>query len=1640
MKDLKSYIRYFTCFLLTLLFFGKTYSQSYFPAGLAKNQFNLWFDAADTTTFTKSNDSISAWKDKANNLSAAQIIKSKMPFLSTHNGYNIVDFKGLQGLDIADTALLNPINGYFLAQTIYLFPDAPITVNDFRDGTYSRGQSNANTPSLSIRYIAADSVYRLGMMQNSSGTVLGLGNKTIPDLRGTSNLIEEYLPSAIGAATLALNANLSISKSGDTSKIYTNVASLGNRSGNYANVHWGINETILTGAPLATSARELVDLYLAWKWHTTQYIPAALLALYTPTDTTFNNSILGIGNNGGTDTVLSTKSDNGLGIANANLTTGFGVGTGNYLVAGDNNSNGLNTNLGNGFSAWKRAWYISKTDAAGIGGGVNLSFDFNATGNVVPDTGANSLYLLYNATDGSFKTGRNNIVPVSTSFLSNATTYTFTLDANNIFNGFYTLLYAPKGTSLDSLVNYAPFIPPTLTIASPILQSVIAGNSNAVLQWTTTNLSYTPASYLVFKGTSADSLQIVDTVYGASSLTYVSYNLVNGTTYYFGVKAITASGLISDSFNNIIAATPYIDTAIWNFTPQYSGNNTVTMSALAPDSNQYIRYNFQRIANGDTTNNGWQSSTIFTDTGLQTGVVYAYRFQFEDSTHTSTLSDWSTLDSVTTQSDSLQGGYTYKWATYNHSDNNYYGLGPDTVTFDTTGMQFVKHAPPIGVHPRVFCNPEDSTAIKWRLQNTASGKAIAAKIHAFTVLLQLGSKAYNQKASYAVDSLGKPYIGLPFESANEIKSNQQAGYDSLIAQKHSSVKFITSSGTDLSVYVACEAFECWLFKGTIDTVTNTSYDTRAQNLGKAMYYWAYLILNDTATGINLGENMGLIYDFAYPLIADSVRNEYRAAMAKTQAHAWVYAGGSDYYGLNWTSFACTSNWSTWGNQTLNDIAMEGEPGANTTRTITYARTQWNFLTYGVYPTGQPYEGLGKNELDVRVLYVLARRGLSLLAHPHVRAFAHNYLPAITQPFGFAFVGTDLLGGFDYDGSGNNATTPAYGNWRFHAVDMVPLKWMFPKDTAVDFVWKNYIKQFASDQKANDGYYGYQNMAGTSPFWPDLFAAIYPADYLTIPFAQQAQAAHENNDTYFDSLGGFVSMRSGFDTSALTLWFHNRQDLGGHSYGNKNDIMLSALGRAWFPKVGTDANSNAPWSDQTDASTCVLINGQGASGSGGIRLPGRIVYFNDSSAMSAVAGDATTAYNWAWKNYAVGYPAITETRNSFQYKPVNKSYFNITFSNYPFWDGPNQLNNWVKEPFDTLQKVLRTVSLVKDSLPYVLVADDVQKNNSINNYKWLAQLATDLVKDSVVVDTSNGYYRNDFILKETCTNGNRRLLVRVLNNIGAASFPARIDSLLRDTGVTAKSTYSPRLVIESNSIAPQFKIMIFPFVQGTPLPVTIWNPTHDTLTIMNNGTNKYVNFVMDSTGRTNINLVTAPATLPVALTFSGSLVNNTAQLTWEGRNETNLKDYVIEKSSDGINYVTLGIVAAENKSEAKYSFVDNNLIEGNNYYRLKAINKDGSYSYSNVVKLTTYHSPLTTIAVYPNPIINNQVMLQTNNLPQGKYTLLLIDNLGREVMNSTINITNGSQSQQITIPDTLPKGVYRVILEGESNKYEVSLVK
>ena len=1664
-------------------------AQTYYPAGLPKSKINIWLDATDASTITTTSGTVTKWTDKSNGLQAISPSTSNNPIINTTllSGKSLIEFQGAKVLNIADNPLLDPTNGFNVAQVVYVHPDASTTYNtatDFRVGTYSRNEnpiSNApiGTATITVKYISGpnDNRYRVGLAKNSSSAMIGANNNSVPDLAGTWNLFENYLTwtnPTDTATVVQINAGLKISSAYGFLNSTQSVG-IGNRFTNNASVHWSIGETVLAGVPLGTSGKNILDCYLANKWGLTANLPATLQNLYNVPSATFTNNLVGIGTEGGVDSIAGTASNNGLGFLNVSGNNGFLREAGDYMLAADNAATGTG-NIGTGFTKWNRTWFIDKTDVVGYGGNLNVFFDFTTYGiGSALDTVANSYYLLFNPTSGSFNSGNNYLIPViSYQQFAGSKQLAFLVDAINTANGYYTIVYAAKGTAITNIPLLTSFVSPTLNISpAPFINKVVAGNTYNYLFLNTDSINYSIAYLKIFAGANGAAPVIIDSVTPANKF-YAHYNLTNGVNYQYYAKAVYALGKESIA-SNYVTATPGVVTPVWQTTPQYAGSGKVFMMAKTDGQNTPLKYYFDCSAGGCNAS-GYQASLSYTDVSLVNGNTYTYRYKTMDSIKGSnTESGWSLPVSVLL-ADSAKGGFAYKFA---FADNNTIaipnGIGPtlyNPTTIDTTGLRFIKHAPAYGIHPRIYCNPEDSTSIKFRFQNTNSGKALAKYIHNLTILLQLGYNpgAYSLTASYGKDTLGNPLLN------NVGAASVKPIYDSLAAGDIGVVNNYNSlwggNASKMANILSYEAFECWLFKGTIDPVTNTSYTLRAAKLAKAMSIWAQKALADNANPLSFanrdrfgGLQMAMIYDFLYDQMTtnqqDSVRMGLVAIAVKDSMNIRL---------SNAPSYSIMSNWATFGYEIMPTLAIEGEVGytqRHENSLQSYCRVLVNFLNYGFYQaTGNSVEGIGKNQINPNILIALAKRGYSLLGHPTLKAFAKKYYPAILQPFGYSMLGTDLLGGTGAQGLNGQYISASQGGWKpISSLDMIGFKWIFPNDTTVDFLWKNYAQRTHAGGPTAPYSYNYQNLLtgslGQPGYWNYLFAATFVSDYSTTPYLTQAQSVYGNNRMYFDSLGGFAVMRSGFDTLSAALFYHNRQDLGGHTVANKNDIVYSALGRIWIPRVFSNGNSNYPLLSTTGVASSILINGIGQSVDSTtaqnldiLPIPGKIVYYKNTPAFQCIAGDAKDAYSYAWKYQFGGYTGDNPSLGGIYTKAMNTQNSYRYARHYSFDDIPlyNQLTqgdySWaagaryqrtVSTPWlnGVVNKVFRTVAMVADASPYVIVADDVQRDNNTNNYKWIAQLPNDLVIESTMLNLTDNNYRNDIIFKEPAATGNRRFLVRILNNTGAvsASVPAYVDSIINPVNGLSPNNKLPRLVVESNSIDPKFKIMFFAYNNGDVLPTTSWNANHDRLFVTNNGVTKTIAFPVDTAGRTNIQLF--EGVLPLSIKAAAAIVNKTtAKISFDVAEQKNIKSYILERSGNGTSFEAIGNLVANNFKESSYSFMDNNTINAANYYRVKAISKDGSLVYSNIVSIK--YNEATGIHIYPNPITSNEINISASGLSNGIYHLSLYDIAGKRLLAKDFTLIS-NQSIRMKVPNLL-QGIYKIIVSNNESYYSSLLIK
>ena len=117
---------------------------------------------------------------------------------------------------------------------------------------------------------------------------------------------------------------------------------------------------------------------------------------------------------------------------------------------------------------------------------------------------------------------------------------------------------------------------------------------------------------------------------------------------------------------------------------------------------------------------------------------------------------------------------------------------------------------------------------------------------------------------------------------------------------------------------------------------------------------------------------------------------------------------------------------------------------------------------------------------------------------------------------------------------------------------------------------------------------------------------------------------------------------------------------------------------------------------------------------------------------------------------------------------------------------------------------------------------------------------------------------------------------------------------------------------------------------------------------------------------------APISLPLQLlTFNGQVKSNKAVLSWSTAYEANSAFFNIEKSTDAVNWNSIGSITAKgNATKNEYSFIDNNLSANKTYYRLKIVDQDGKYVYSQIIILELNGKLLFVLQQnYPNPVKN-----------------------------------------------------------------------
>lgn len=173
-----------------------------------------------------------------------------------------------------------------------------------------------------------------------------------------------------------------------------------------------------------------------------------------------------------------------------------------------------------------------------------------------------------------------------------------------------------------------------------------------------------------------------------------------------------------------------------------------------------------------------------------------------------------------------------------------------------------------------------------------------------------------------------------------------------------------------------------------------------------------------------------------------------------------------------------------------------------------------------------------------------------------------------------------------------------------------------------------------------------------------------------------------------------------------------------------------------------------------------------------------------------------------------------------------------------------------------------------------------------------------------------------------------------------------------------------------------------------------------------------------------------AITPVKLTsFNGKIQDSKAILSWTTANEINNKGFAIERSFDGNSFSQIGFVNADNSATTQhnYSYADvfTNKVT---WYRLKQVDNNGKYSYSNSIRLIASTNGST--LVYPNPT-RDFVKIEGDKIS----TVSISNILGKVVLKQDFSNVN---TATLNI-SSLSQGVYLVSVKNATTNSLIKLI-
>ncbi|MEO6452642.1 MAG: T9SS type A sorting domain-containing protein [Ginsengibacter sp.] len=248
-----------------------------------------------------------------------------------------------------------------------------------------------------------------------------------------------------------------------------------------------------------------------------------------------------------------------------------------------------------------------------------------------------------------------------------------------------------------------------------------------------------------------------------------------------------------------------------------------------------------------------------------------------------------------------------------------------------------------------------------------------------------------------------------------------------------------------------------------------------------------------------------------------------------------------------------------------------------------------------------------------------------------------------------------------------------------------------------------------------------------------------------------------------------------------------------------------------------------------------------------------------------------------------------------------------------------------------------------------------------------------------------------------------------------SIPLRIKGFYSDTArdisVIDSITYSFQ-ELKAAASSPNYIKGITP---GYEVVVLTYNGKSDTI---------YIEVIEKPAG--------APVVLPITLSsFTGKFERNIVQLNWTTAQELNNHHFEIERSSDGIHFENIGEVRAKTFASGNiYTFNDLSFKQGSNFYRIRQVDIDGHFTFTDIVLIKVTGDKISSLIIYPNPAKNNFTISLGKNM-SSDWQINIYSTMGQLI--SAKHMFRNQQQASFNI-SYLPKGIYHIVLREKNGTF------